>query len=311
MYKKKQDKINHLFRGAFLETSEFLKTKLRFQNEASLYNMDAGIPLEEYFRQEFGQFIPEYFAVDAGTIIDSESYTCGDCDFVIYDKRYMPFIKFPATKFSRHKYIAFETTYGVIEVKKRLTLGATQNGSLKEKPSGSLYEACTKLFAYKELSREIVDATRVITGVKIGNLQSDESQFNKPLTLAFFYDIDSKIDINDSEALDELAEEFAVINASVSPELRVNGIFILDKVSFIWLNHLDSTNSEYKYIYHPIEINPTRLAGIKSGEDTLYFMFVYLLDLLIATHLNPPNFKIKYGGYEYLSFSGKLVPYEF
>ena len=89
--------------------------------------MESGIPLEDYFRQEFGCFLPDQFTVTAGKVIDCEQYTCGDCDFVIYDRRYAPFVKFPATQHSRRKLIAFETTYGIVEVKQKLTLGAMKD----------------------------------------------------------------------------------------------------------------------------------------------------------------------------------------
>jgi hypothetical protein len=316
MYKerhKKDKEIHHLFRDAFLETSELLKTKLNFEKRANRYNLDSGIPLEDYFREEFGKFIPEYFAVDAGTIIDSDSYSCGDCDFVIYDKRFTPFMKLPSTKYSRRKFLAFETTYCVIEVKQTLKLkdlgASNEDGSLKDEPSGQLYKACKKLFAYKELRRDPVDPTRVITGVRIGNITSETLEYNKPITLCFFYDTD--IDIENPDFLDLLAREFAVINASVPVNLRVNGLFILNKLSILWMDHPNETTSQLKYIYHPLEMSPTRLSIFQSGEDTLYFMFVYLWDLLIATHLNPPNLKKDYGGKEYLNFLNKIISYEF
>ena len=213
MYKVGDPNSLNIFRSAFREVSAFLSTKLHYEKDANQYNMESGLPLEDYFRQEFGKFIPEQFSVTAGKIIDRDQFTCGDCDFVLYDRRFAPFVKFPATQQSRRKLIAFETTYGIIEVKQNLTLGALENGVIKDNPAGSLYDACKKIFAYKELTRDIVDSSRVIPGLTIDGLGGDRQQYNKPFGFAFFYGSD--IDMDDQESVEKLLLEFWLINKFV------------------------------------------------------------------------------------------------
>ena len=298
MYKTKDPNQVNIFRNAFLETSAFLKTKLLYEKQANQYNLESGIPLEDYFRQEFGRFIPDFYSVDTGKIIDRENCTCGDCDFVIHDRRYAPFMKFPSTQHSRRKLLAFETTYGIIEVKQKLTLGAIKDGTVKAKPSGSLYDACAKIFAYKELSRDIVDSAKVIPGFTIPALHGEEVQYNKPFGLCFFFDAD--VDLDNETATRDLILEFWLINQTVAPSLRVNGFFVLDQFAVTFVKDSGVPNPTHLITLYPEDTTTPTFSIIKSGADTLYLMFAVLWNLLLKTHLNPPNLNSDYGGTEFL-----------
>jgi len=298
MYKTRDPNQVNIFRNAFFEVSAFLQTKLQYEKQANLYNMESGVPLEDYFRQEFGRFIPDHFTVTSGKVIDREQYTCGDCDFIIYDKRYAPFVKFPSTQDSRRKLIAFETTYGIVEVKQKLTLGAVKDKKLIANPSGYLYNACTKAFAYKELSREVVDGSRVIPGFTIPKLVGEEAEYNRPFALAFFYDSD--INPDDQTSVENLLMEFWLINQTVPPHVRVNGIFVLDKFAVTWVKDSGIPNPTHITAFHPVEAPKPMFSAIKSGADTLYLMYAFIWNLLLRTHLISPNFNADYGGREFL-----------
>lgn len=304
MHKKHDPKLAHLFRDTFRETSAFLKIKLQSEKQANQYHLESGIPVEDYFRQEFGRFIPEAFTVGVGKVIDRECYTCGDCDFVIYDSRYAPFVKFPSTQYSRRKFIAFETTYGIIEVKQTLTLGAItkKKGVLKKKTKGSLYDACTKIFAYKELNREPVDATRLIPGIIISSWGGLRAEYNRPFAFAFFYD--TNIDIDNPEELENLAKEFLIINETVPVPIRVNGIFVLDKFSLIWSQEYPEIDipEPYPPALHPEDAKKPVIAIVKSREETLYYMYTLLWYILMETKLTYPNINNDYGGRQFLNF---------
>src|ERR1700677_4390778 len=112
---------SQLFRSTFQEASAFLWTKLDFEKRANRNNMDSGIPLEDYFRSILGQFLPNEFAIDCGTIIDPNYVTAGDYDAIIYNPWYAPRLKLPAADGSRRKIFPNEVTYGVVEVKQTLT----------------------------------------------------------------------------------------------------------------------------------------------------------------------------------------------
>ena len=119
-FKKQNEKIENIFHNSFAETSAFLKSKCAFEERVAHHNMDSGIPIEDYFRSEFGKYIPSPFLVGAGTVVDSDNYSAGDCDFIIYDPALTPLLKFPATSTTRSKIFPVECTFGVIETKKTL-----------------------------------------------------------------------------------------------------------------------------------------------------------------------------------------------
>lgn len=85
IYKKKIKQYEDLFRDSFRELSMLMQSKLEFEKTANYSNLDSGIPLEDYFRESFGQFIPKQYSVDCATVVDGENFSCGDCDFVVYD----------------------------------------------------------------------------------------------------------------------------------------------------------------------------------------------------------------------------------
>ena len=123
IYKKKIPNSEGLFKNSFVELSMMMEGKLKFEKLANCSNFDSGIPLEDYFREEFSKFIPKKYSVCSATIMDRENYTCGECDFIIYDDQKSVFIKHPSTNNSRRKFLFHEATYGIIEVKQTLTIG--------------------------------------------------------------------------------------------------------------------------------------------------------------------------------------------
>lgn len=302
MYKKKDEKQEDLFRNTFLELSSFLETKYKFEKDANQYNMESGIPLEDYFRQEFGKFVPNFYNVGSGKIIDKEFYTCGDCDFIIYDDRFSPFLKFPSTEYSRRKIFAFETTYGIIEIKQKLTLGALDDkNKLLSEPKGHLYNSLQKMISYKELSREVIDASKIIPGFKAENWKSNETQFNRPFALAFFYDCENSLDLTD------ICREYYTISNTVDKNYWSNGIFVLNKFALIWTRESKTQNNTHNELLHPNKIDTPRLSVITSEKDTLYLMYSYLWKLLVMTHLGKPQFQIDYGANKHLKDFDSLV----
>ena len=309
MYKTENSNQVNIFRSAFQELSVFLQTKLHYEKQANQYNMESGIPLEDYFREEFGGFIPDQYDVTSGKIIDRQNFTCGDCDFIVYDRRYAPFVKFPATEQSRRKLIAFETTYGIIEIKQKLTLGALEDGELKANPTGQLFNACEKIFAYKELNREAVNASNMFPGFTIAGISGDEDQYNKPFGFAFFYDAD--IDTSQESEIEKLLREFWMINRLVPPSMRVNGIVVLDKFVVSWVKESGIPDPTHLTAFHPENAPEPMFSLIKSGNDTLYLMYALIWNLLLKTHLKSPNFNADYGGTEFLQdFDQVLVRFE-
>jgi hypothetical protein len=153
-FKKAFERADDLLRNTMQSASANLARKLQEELSANANNMDSGVPLEDAFRHELAPLIDPY-RLDVGHIVDKESFSCGDCDVVIVDPRRAPLLKLPSAPGSRRKHLPFESVYGIIEVKQTLTLGALDSERrLRADPRGSLWEACTKAFAFKQLSRD-------------------------------------------------------------------------------------------------------------------------------------------------------------
>jgi len=290
-YKKKHDNINDVFRNSFSETSAFLRAKCSHEEKAAHYNMDVGIPIEEYFRSEFGKYVPPPFVVDCGTVVDRDSYSAGECDFVVFDPQLTPFLKFPPTSQSRSKFLPVECTYGIVEIKKTLTLGRRLRNKSKTgrtHDGGTLFQACEKLFAYKELARPSCLVQRAVRRPD----GTERACANDSFAYAFFYKADMDLASEDNQQL--LLNEFLAINRTVPQALRINGVFVLDECSILWVK------DDRTFAYHPYESAQQKAALVHSGENTLYNMYVHLSNMLRITDLEAPIFNNDYGGNKYL-----------
>jgi hypothetical protein len=300
IYKKHIDHIEDMFRNSFLELSMLMQAKFEYEKKANISNVDAGIPLEDFFRNEFSKYIPAKFQITSATIVDKENYTCGDCDFVVYDDQTSPLLKYPSTTISRRKFLFYEATYGIIEIKSTLTSSCSVSGKRNRRSTrNSLHEACEKLFAYKQLSREswIADwGTELVGTNKIRPLT------NTPFTFAFFYNAD--INENDEKSCTSLLQEFYNINIEQPVECRVNGVFVLNKFCLVW----EQDNSSF-IAYHPSDATQSKPALVHTKEDTLYNMYVHLANILRISTTAVPLFNRDYGGKKYLtSFKAISLP---
>jgi len=305
IYKRKVDAIEDLFRDSFRELSMLMGSKLEFEKSANHSNLDSGIPLEDYFREEFSKFIPSKYSVCNATIVDKENYTCGDCDFVIYDDKKSVFIKRPSTENSRRKFLFHESTYGIIEVKQKLTLGTKRitKSKIKSKyKDGSLHKAMEKLFSYKQLVRE-PHLNKHLVAIRPG---TDEGVHltNTSFSYAFFYDTD--IDLDNKAKISELIEEFYWLNMEQPASERINGLVVLNKFIVTW-----QQPNNINLAYHPPMIDKPTVVFCESKIDSLYILYTLLANVLRISEVTIPIFNRDYGGNKYLkkfmgaSFSGE------
>lgn len=280
-FKRRLRAAPNLFREALREVSASLAKTYKAEKKLNQNNFESGLPVEDYFREALAKLLDDPYGVDVGHVVDREHYTCGECDCVIYDKRLSPVLRPPATSKTRRKHLAFEATYGIIEVKQTLTLGATKSGKLVDKPKGSLWEACRKIFAYKELRRELRSMIRWGT--------------NLPIGLVFFFDSSLKLTTNEDK--DALLTEFALINAAVPPEVRVDGLYILNRASVMWSFLANPATKTLLTLHHASEAPaPVWLSLAESGKDTLCKLYQHLWSLLGRTQLASPDLLNDYGG---------------
>lgn len=277
-FKTKIDGLSARFRDTFRELSADLMKKLEDEKAANEQNFDSGYPLESYFRQEFGKYIPKNFSIDAGRVIDAKGYSAGDCDFVIFDEKFAPFIRFPITPNDRRKYIAFETTYGIVEVKQNLT-------------KASLREACHKIFAYKQLEREEHNRPDAfLTWERV----------NPPFGIIFSYSTD--FSFSTEKDVREFENIFLDIHKDVDVNEYVNGIFILSGYSISWYGKA-SERQKYK-LAGVNDIVQQPFPEYSAGEpevmvwvtfpDTLFLMSKFVWECLMSIQLLPVSFQTYY-----------------
>jgi hypothetical protein len=252
--------------------------------------MQSGFSSEGFFREQFAKYIPQNYTVDSGTIVDLEGYTCGECDFVIYDAKYAPLFWLPTSTGDRKKIIAFETTYGVIEVKENLD-------------KKSLRKACEKIFAYKQLTREteMRHEQRMISSFE----RKDPIQImNPPFGMIFSY-------LSEGYQSDhQLRDDFRKINQEVDPQYRVNSLWVNEKPSYIlWYgDKTHATISMYgddgkltPYLFP--EWCPSLLEALPIRDpNALHQMYLFLWGALQQIQLLPINL------FEYSRAFKKQVP---
>jgi hypothetical protein len=281
VFKKPATGTSNFLRERCTKITERLLSEHASRLRTRQNNLDSGIPLEELFRRELAALVNPY-VVDVGRVVDKEGFTAGECDVVLLDPRLSPLLLPGPTEDSRHKWFAFEATYGIVEVKQTLTLGALDaDQRLIDEPKGSLFEACAKIFAYKQLSRTL--NAQLIWGT------------NAPLGYVFFYDSESEF--ASDEEKDALLREFKAINSLVAPEARVNGLFVLDKCAVTWSFLGDAATRTFSTLQHPIETpRPIWLSFHPTKQDTLYWFFTQLWSVLARTQLGGPDLLEAYGG---------------
>lgn len=285
MFKKKAGHLSYLTRDVFRLRTTRLMAQLTSEIGANNHSMESGLPLEDFFRAEMAKALWDPFELSAGQIVDGDGYTCGDCDCVIVNRHMAAVLRPPATPSSRRQHLSNDTTYGIIEVKQTLTLGATDGDTLIAKPRGSLYDACQKIAAYKELNRYP---------------NSDQTH---PLGIAFFYR--SETDCTQESNADVLLREFDVICAAIPIRLRPDALYVLNSASVFWCAKRTPTPNDKGTLAllarQAVEggDQPATLAVVGTGEDTLYKMFTHVWFALRAMKLSGPDFLNQYGGPEH------------
>ncbi len=270
---------------------QFLRQRLRAfsrrllsEREAQLatrqYNLESGIPLEEFFRSELAELLRPY-VVDVGHVVDSQGRSAGECDVVLLEPRLAPLLVAPSTPSSRRKFFAHEATYGVIEVKQSLTIGASdQRGRLIGEPKGTLWEACRKVFSYKQLRRAMP--------------KWQDGATAEPIGIIVCYGTD--LDCSTPEAQDRILRDFVAVNATVRPEHRVNALYVLEKFTMNWTKK-GAGPEIFDNLQHCSEWGGDLFASMQAtGADTMHHFFLQLWDLLTRTRLVPPNLLRDYGG---------------
>lgn len=117
-------------------------------NSSDEPNFDSGLGIEDIFREELSQLLPSRYSVRCGAIDDRYGRTAGDCDVVVFNEHWFPFIRAGAAEVSRKFHFPIEGVYSVIEIKSSLSFAV-------------LDDAMSKLVACNRLHRPNTPGNRI------------------------------------------------------------------------------------------------------------------------------------------------------
>lgn len=142
------EQLTNLFLKRCRHIEERILLRARSEKEGNIDNFDSGLGVEEIIREELSMLLPSRYSVRCGVLDDRYGRTVGDCDVVIFNELWFPFIKAGASEVSRRFHFPIEGVYAVLEVKTSLDYD-------------SLDDAMSKLVACHRLHRPTTPANRV------------------------------------------------------------------------------------------------------------------------------------------------------
>ncbi len=151
MWQPREDaagRLANLFLKRCRQIEQRILVRAAAEKEAMIDNYDAGPGVEDIFREELSQLLPTRYTVRCGTINDRYGRTAGDCDVVIFNEHWFPFIKTGASELSRKLHFPIESVYSAIEIKSSLNFN-------------TLDEAMRKLVTVHRLHRPVTPGNRI------------------------------------------------------------------------------------------------------------------------------------------------------
>jgi hypothetical protein len=244
------------------------------EKKFNIDNYDSGSGLEDIIREQFKILLPSRYMITPGVIIDTDGKTCGDCDFIITNGFWLPFIKYGATSKSRRVHIPVEAVYTVIEIKQKIT-------------QTSLEEAMQKIVTYKRLSREDTLSNQITENYRVPSHGMDSGEL-----LNYRYDIILGVGCEDKDEI-SLVKRFFKINELLPAEDCVNALAILGKSYSCYVGEIDGCSEES--LYPEIKEVEHKPFYLPTKSDTLFYLYTNLWTHLTRTILNFDNFNRKYG----------------
>lgn len=257
------------------------------EQAANIDNFDAGIGIEEVFRDELGKLLPSRYAITTGVISDRFGDTAGHCDCVIFNDFWFPATKAGATEQSRRRHLPVEGTYGVIEVKQSLDARTLDN-------------AMEKLVVCQRLHRPLVARDRIVENRETGSCLHAIS--NPMYTAVFALGLGKRADFQ------KLVERFININKMLGRREMVTCLVVLGHGQLTWAFQADDglkpARFSYEDLYEPLR--PAWTPGAQDG-DTFYHFAMHLNGHLYPCVLGAEDIATLYGEHEPTEVPVKLA----
>jgi hypothetical protein len=140
--------LDSAFEKRCAAAEELILLRADAERRMAIHTFDSGLPTEEIVREQLRELLPRRYAIRTGTVVDSEGFTAGDCDLLVFNDIWFPIIKAGPTVDSRHLLLPVEGLYAVGEIKQTLS-------------AGTLDKACEKLVKCHRLQRPRTYAHRM------------------------------------------------------------------------------------------------------------------------------------------------------
>jgi hypothetical protein len=212
--------------------------------------------------------------VRCGTVDDRYGRTVGDCDVVVFNEHWFPFIKAGAAEVSRKFHFPIEGVYSVIEIKSSLNFEA-------------LDDAMRKLVACQRLHRPTAPGNRITENRWISGCPHSVSN---PLYTAVF-----AVGLSSGTSFEDLISRFFAISKRLERHEVVRSLCVLGEGAVTWgvkepsESKAATFSRDYDKPIHPVFHR-------KDALGSAFYPFAN--DLLLSLYhsiLAPEDLQTKYG----------------
>jgi hypothetical protein len=272
------ERLANLFFKRCRQIEERILLRVKNEREGSIDNFDAGVGIEDIFREELSHLLPSRYKVCHGTINDRYGKTAGDCDVVLFNEYWFPFIKTGATEVSRKIHFPIEGVYSVLEIKSKMNFD-------------TLDEAMKKLVTCHRLHRSTTPGNRVTENRWVSSCP--HSVANPLFTGVVAAGLSPEISFED------VINRFFAISKQLLRSEVVRSLCVLGEGAVTWGVRVDG------------EVKPARFRDdyekpifpIFHRRDTLGSAFYpFVSELLLSLYhclLAPEDLQAKYGLYKH------------
>jgi hypothetical protein len=271
-----KERLSKLFFKRCCEIEERILSRARAEREARVDNFDSGAGIEDIFRQELSSLLPKRYSVHAGMLDDRYGMTAGDCDVIIYNDFWFPFVHAGATEASRRFHFPIEGTYAVAEIKSSLDFK-------------SLDDAMEKLVTCHRLHRPVTQSDRIVENRRVDGCP--HSVLN-PLYSAVL-----ATGLSPNVSFEDLVNRYFAISKTLKRHEVVRALCVLGCGAVTWGVRNEMTTQADSAIFHSDYAEPLIPVFFRAEVvgSAFYVLAVDLLLQLYHSILSPEHLEAKYG----------------
>ena len=271
-----KERLSKLFFKRCKEIEERILARVKVEKEARVDNYDSGLGIEDIIREELSNLLPKRYSVRTGVLDDRFGKTAGDCDVIIFNEQWFPFVHAGATGISRRFHFPVEGAYAVLEIKTSLDLK-------------SLDEAMEKLVICHRLHRPVTQSDRIVENRRVDGCPHGVAN---PLYSAII-----ATGLAPNVRFDDLINRFFAINKTLKRQEVIRAICVFGAGTVTWGFRNEKTKQAESTVFYSDYHKPLFPAYARA-EIVGSSFFILAVDLLLQLNhaiLSPENLAVKYG----------------